>query len=371
MPEQATFLDRIRQKRRGSLKLYIGMAAGVGKTYRMLSEAQALQRRGADVVVGLVVTHGRAETEALVAGLDVFPTHKSFYKGKEVEEMDLPGLLRRRPEIVLVDELAHTNTPGSKNGKRWQDVYDLLEAGINVISAMNIQHLEGLADAVKRITGIEMQERVPDHVLHRADEVVNIDVPADELIQRLREGKIYRPDRVEAALNNFFQHDNLLQLRELALREVANRLETRIESSLPTGAQVSGEKIALFISTNEATARHMIRRTARIASFLNADWWVVYVQTPREAPDKINLAAQRHLIHNFNLAKEMGAEIVTLKGTDVARTMAEFCTASAITLAVVGKSNRSRLYALLYGDLVRKLVRLTHRTSTDILIIGV
>lgn len=367
--ESDSFLERIRQKRRGSLKLYIGMAAGVGKTFRMLMEAQALKRRGADIVVGLVVTHGRAETAALVEGLEVLESHKTFYKGKEVEEMDLPGLLRRRPEIVVVDELAHTNMPGSRNNKRWQDVYDLLDAGINVISAMNIQHLEGLADQVRRITGVEMQERVPDHVLRRADEVVNIDVPADELIQRLREGKIYKPDWVEAALTNFFKHDNLLQLRELALREVANRLESRIETSIVKGAE-AGERIVVFISSNELKARYMIRRSARMASFLAADWRVVYIQTPREAPDKINLAAQRHLINNFNLAKELGAEVTTMKGGDVAQTMADFCKTNRISLAVLGKSNRSWLYALFFGDLVRKLVRLTDRTSTDILIVG-
>ena len=370
-PANDPFLELIRQKKRGSLKLYIGMAAGVGKTYRMLVEAQAMQKRGVDMVLGLVVTHGRADTEALVEGLSLFPQHKAFYKGKELEEMDLAGLLRRRPEIVIVDELAHTNAAGSKNEKRWQDIYDLLDAGINVISAMNIQHLEGLAEQVKRITGIDIQERVPDHVIRRADEVVNIDVPADELIDRLREGKIYKPERVEAALRNFFKHDNLLQLRELALREVANRLETRIENSVVRPNKDGGERICLFISTNDLAARHMIRRVARMASFLSAHWDVVYVQTPRESSDKIKLAAQRHLINNLKLATEMGATAKTLKAANVAQAMADYARGNKISLLVLGKSRRSWLYALLFGDLVPKLIRLTGKTSIDILLIGV
>ena len=353
-----------------SFKLYLGMAAGVGKTYRMLQEARDLQRRGADIVVGLAVTHGRADTEAMLNGLPQFPLRQSFYKGKLVEELDLEGLLRRRPTWVVVDELAHTNALGSKNEKRWQDLLDLLAAGINVLSALNIQHLESLNPQVRRITGIEVAERVPDRILQRADEVVNIDVPADELIERLREGKIYKPNQIEAALSNFFKQENLLQLRELAMREVANRLENRIGDSVPKAQRAGTERIVLAISTNQQTAQHMLRRTARIASFLDAHWDVVYVQTPREASDKINLASQRHLINNFKLATELGANVVTLKEPDVALALAQHCRAIEATLMVIGKTRRSFWQTLLYGDLVKKLLQYTDTTSTDILIIG-
>lgn len=370
MAEQTPFLERIRRKQRGSLKLYIGMAAGVGKTYRMLQEAHSLLRKGCDVVVGLVVTHGRAETQRLVEGLPVSPLRTSFYQGKELEELDLEGLIRRRPEIVIVDELAHTNIPGSKNTKRWQDVIDLLEEGINVISAVNIQHIESLNDPVRKITGIEVAERVPDRILLRADEVVNIDVPADELIERLRDGKIYRPDRVQAALANFFRHENLLQLREMAMREVANRLEKRIESSLNKENRNTLERICLAISTNEASARHMLRRVARMASFLDAQMQVVYVQTAREAPDKVSLAAQRHLINNFRLATELGATVQTIKSNQVAKALTAYAKANEITLIVIGKTRRNWWQMLLFGDIARELVKQTSATTTDVLIIG-
>lgn len=370
MPEQA-FLDKIRSRGAGSLKLYIGMAAGVGKTYRMLQEARDLQRRGVDVLVGLAVTHGRADTVQMLDGLPQFPLRHSFYKGKEVEEFDLEGVLRRRPDLVLIDELAHTNVPGSKNEKRWQDVLDLLEAGINVLSAVNIQHIESLNGQVLRITGIDVAERVPDRVVQRADEVVNIDVPADELIQRMREGKIYKPERVEAALANFFKQENLLQLRELAMREVANRLENRIGVQVPKAQRNGTECIILAISTNDTTAKHMLRRVARIASFLDARWDVVYVQTSKESSDKISLAAQRHLINNFKLATELGARVVTLKEDNVAAALARHCQEQEATLMVVGKTRRSIWQTILYGDLVKQLLRLTEKTSTDILLVGI
>ena len=211
------FLDLIRRSRRGKFKVYIGMIAGVGKTYRMLQEAHELLENGVDVQIGYVETHGRAGTEAQLVGLPVIPRKKIFNKGKELEEMDLEAILQRHPEIVVVDELAHTNVEGCRNRKRWEDVLELLDAGINVISAINIQHIESLNDEVKDIAGIEVKERVPDRILQEADEVVNIDLTAEELIARLKAGKIYRPEKVQTALNNFFKTENILQLRELAL----------------------------------------------------------------------------------------------------------------------------------------------------------
>src|SRR5882762_1477690 len=234
MPEQerntAHFIELIRKSRRGKFKIYIGMSAGVGKTYRMLQEAQTLLRNGVDVKIGYIETHNRKETHSLLDGLPIVPRRRLFYKGKELEEMDMQAILNLHPEVVVVDELAHTNIEGSKNEKRWQDVMEILDAGINVISAVNIQHIESLNEEVKEITGIEVAERIPDNVLKEADEVVNIDLTADELVARLKEGKIYTPDKIERAMKNFFQPDKILQLRELALKEVASQVERKIEA---------------------------------------------------------------------------------------------------------------------------------------------
>ena len=226
------FLDLIKQSHRGKFKIYIGMSAGVGKTYRMLQEAHQLLEAGVDVRIGYIETHGRPETEALVAGLPVIPRRRLFYKGKELEELDMQGVINLHPEIVVVDELAHTNIEGSINSKRWQDVMQILDAGVSVISAINIQHIEGVNEQVQEITGIEVHERVPDSVLAMADEVVNIDLTADELIARLKAGKIYKPEKVPTALNNFFRQENILQLRELALKEVALRVEKKVENEV-------------------------------------------------------------------------------------------------------------------------------------------
>ena len=226
------FLDLIRRSRRGKFKIYIGMIAGVGKSYRMLQEAHEMQENGLDVQIGYIETHGRTGTEALLEGLTIIPRKKIFYKGKEIEEMDLDSILRLHPELVIIDELAHTNIEGSRNEKRWQDVMELLDAGINIISAVNIQHIESLNKEVKGIAGIEVKERIPDKVLQDADEVVNIDLTAEELINRLKAGKIYRPEKIELALNNFFKTENILQLRELALKEVAFRVEKKVENEI-------------------------------------------------------------------------------------------------------------------------------------------
>ena len=226
------FLALIKASHRGKFKVYIGMSAGVGKTYRMLQEAHQLLDAGVDVQIGYIETHGRPETEALTEGLPFIPRRKLFYKGKELEEMDMQAIINLHPDIVVVDELAHTNIEGSANPKRWQDVMQILDAGISVISAVNIQHIEGVNEQVQEITGIEVHERVPDSVLATADEVVNIDLTADELIERLKAGKIYKPDKVPTALSNFFRQENILQLRELALKEVALRVEKKVENEV-------------------------------------------------------------------------------------------------------------------------------------------
>ena len=279
------FLELIRRSHRGKFKVYIGMSAGVGKTCRMLQEARQLLDAGVDVRIGYIETHGRAGTEALVEGLPLVPRRRLFYKGKELEEMDTQAIVNLRPEIVVVDELAHTNIEGSENPKRWQDVMQILDAGISVISAVNIQHIEGLNEVVEEITGIEIRERVPDSVLAMADEVVNIDLTADELIERLKAGKIYRPDKIAAALGNFFTQDNLLQLRELALKEVALRVEKKVDSEVTGSETFRRDKLLAVIDSSEKRARRVIRKTARMATHLNAAFTVLYVQGDREADD--------------------------------------------------------------------------------------
>ena len=300
------FLDLIKRSHRGKFKIYIGMIAGVGKSYRMLQEAHQLLEVGVDVKIGYIETHGRPETEALVAGLPVIPRRKLFYKGKELEEMDVAAIINAHPEIVIVDELAHTNIEGSEHGKRWQDVLQILDAGISVISAVNIQHIESLNEEVQEIARIEVRERVPDNVLALADEVVNIDLTAEELITRLKAGKIYKPEKVQTALDNFFRQENILQLRELALKEVALRVEKKVENEVTESPGLRHEKFLAVIDSSEKSPRRVIRKTARLATRFNAHFAVLYVQTDRESSDRIPLANQRYLINNFKLASELG-----------------------------------------------------------------
>lgn len=313
------------------------MSAGVGKTYRMLQEAHALLKNEVDVKIGYIEPHDRPETIALVAGIPQIPRKSVFYKGKQLKEMDLQAILNDHPEVVLVDELAHSNIEGSKNKKRWQDVLELLEAGINVISAMNIQHIESLNDTVKKITGIEVAERVPDKVLALADEVVNIDLTADELIERLQQGKIYRKEKIQQALNNFFKSENILQLRELALKEVATHVEKKVETVMENPQNFRKEKLLACISSNESTAKHIIRKTARLANYYHSKWTVLYVQTPSEDPNKIALDKQRHLINNLNLAQELGAQVVQQKNRNVASALVDYVKKNGITTVCVGK----------------------------------
>ncbi len=309
------FLHLNRKSTGGKLKIYLGMSAGVGKTYRMLQEAHSLLQNGINVKVAYVETHGRKETEALINGLTIIPRRSVFYKGKRLDELDVQAILLLHPQVVIIDELAHSNIPGSKNEKRWQDVLDVLEAGIDVISAINIQHIESINEDVKEITGVEVKERIPDKMLQIADEVVNIDLTADELITRLKEGKIYDHAKVQQALQNFFQPDKILQLRELALKEVAGQVERKVDHQI-TARQTPfrHEHFLACVSSNHEIGQKIIRKTARLASYYNSKWYVLYVQTPKEAGDKIPLAAQRHLIDNFKNATELGGEVIQKKG---------------------------------------------------------
>jgi two-component system sensor histidine kinase KdpD len=364
------FLDLIKRSRRGKFKIYIGMSAGVGKTYRMLKEARSLQRNGIDVKIGYVETHKRKETEALVDGLSVIPRRKLFYKGKELEEMDLNAIINLHPEVVVVDELAHSNIEGSKNEKRWQDVMDILNAGINVISAVNIQHIESLNEEVVGITGTAINERIPDKVLQMADEVVNIDLTADELVERLKEGKIYDMAKVPTALGNFFQTERILQLRELALREVANQVERKIYTEVPKSIKVRDEIFLACISTNDESAKVIIRKTARLAAYYHSKWYVLYVQTSNESSDKINLASQRHLINNMKLATQLGGEVLKIKSNNISRTIWETAEKYEITTICLGKPHFKFYQLVMKTAVFTQLLSKMSKTHIDIVILS-
>jgi two-component system sensor histidine kinase KdpD len=364
------FLELIRQSRRGKFKIYIGMSAGVGKTYRMLQEAQTLMRNGVDVKIGYIETHGRVETEALLQGLPVLPRRKCFYKGKELDELDVQAVINLHPEVVIIDELAHTNIEGSKNEKRWQDVMEILDAGINVISAVNIQHIESLNEEVRNITGIEVTERVPDNVLKEADEVVNIDLTADELVARLKEGKIYAQDKIGIALQNFFQAEKILQLRELALKEVASQVERKIETELPRSSGFRPERFMACISSNHEVARKVIRKTARLASYYQSRWVLLYVQTPKEDGDKIGLAAQRHLINNFKLAMELGAEVIREKQSNIAKGIMEVATRYKVTTICIGKPHLTLYKVIIRTTVFNQLLTKLAETDIDVVILS-
>lgn len=364
------FLQLINTSKRGKLKIYIGMSAGVGKTYRMLQEAHVLLQNGVDVKIGYVETHNRKETHNLLHGLPIIPRRKLFYKGKELEELDVPAIIVLRPEIVIVDELAHTNIEGSKNKKRWQDVMEILDAGINVISAVNIQHIESLNEEVKAVTGIEVTERIPDTVLSAADEVVNIDLTADELISRLKDGKIYDQSKVQSALNNFFKNENILQLRELALKEVASQVTRKVENEIISTNVLKKERFLACISSNEITAKNVIRKTARLANYYNSQWFLLYVQTPRESPDRIALNKQRHLINNFRLATELGAEIIKIQSKNVAMTMMKQCEERKITTVCIGKPHIDIWRIILATDTFNSLLKRLSKQNVDLVILS-
>ncbi|GAB2705900.1 two-component system sensory protein [Mucilaginibacter koreensis] len=369
-PSVKSFLELVKKSRRGKLKVYIGMSAGVGKTYRMLQEAHALLKNGIDIQIGYIETHYRAETHALLAGLPVIPRRTTFYKGKELDEMDLQAILNRHPEVVIVDELAHTNIEGSKNDKRWQDVFDLLEAGISVITAVNIQHLESLNEEVENITGIAITERIPDKILQQADEIVNIDLTADELIERLNEGKIYDKSKVALALQNFFRSEKILQLRELALKEVAHHLERKIDVEVPKQVKLRPERFLACISSNAETAKIVIRKTARLASYYRSPWIVLYVQTGEESSDRIRLDKQRFLINNLKLATELGAEVLRLRSNQITQTIMQVTREREITTICIGKPHLSLFQVIVKTTVFNQLLKSMAATETDLVILS-
>lgn len=364
------FLDLVKKSRRGKFKVYIGMSAGVGKTYRMLQEAHALKKNGIDIKIGYIETHNRVETHALLEGIYNIPRRKIFYKGKELEEMDVNAIINIHPEVVIVDELAHSNVEGSKNGKRWQDVSDILEAGISVISAVNIQHLESMNEEIETITGIPITERIPDKILESADEIVNIDLTADELIDRLKAGKIYDQTKIERALNNFFQPERILQLRELALKEVAHHLERKINIEVPKQIKLRPEKFLACISTNHQTAKIIIRKTARLASYYRSPWIVLYVQRSAENGDRIKLDLQRHLINNLKLATELGGEVLKIKSDYITETIVRIAAEKEITTICIGKPHLSLFQVIMRTTIFNKLLKSIADTETDLVILS-
>ncbi len=364
------FLDLIRRSHRGKFKIYIGMIAGVGKSYRMLQELHELIDNGIDARIGYIETHGREGTSKMAQGLPEIPRRHIFYRGKELEEMDLDAILREHPEVVLVDELAHSNVDGSKNEKRWQDVLEILEAGINVISAVNIQHIESLNQQIESITGIDVVERVPDRVLAIADEVVNIDLTADELITRLKQGKIYSLEKVGIALNNFFKTEHILQLRELALKEVALRVEKKVELEINQNTRVRHERFLACISSGEKSPRRIIRKVSRLATRYNAPFSVLYVRTPNEQNDNISLAAQRHLINNFELATQLGADVIQHDARTLIEGIIEVCNTSQISTVCIGKPKIKLSNIIIASFRYRHLFNTLSKSNIDLIILS-
>ena len=373
MSEQSTNIitPAISQAKKSKLKVYIGMSAGVGKTYRMLQEAHQLMRDGINVKIAYIETHGRKETQALIDGLPEIPRRNVFYKGKRLEELDVQAILLMQPDVVLIDELAHTNIPGSKNEKRWQDVMEVLDAGIDVITAVNIQHIESINEEVKNITGVEVKERVPDKILQIADEVVNIDLPADELLRRLREGKIYDHTKIQQALTNFFQPEKILQLRELALKEVAGQVERKVDHEITSRTTAfRHERFLACISSNHEIAQRIIRKTARLASYYNSKWYVLYIQTPKESSTKIPLATQRHLINNFKNATELGAEVLQKKDENIARAIIEAIEEKSITTVCLGKPHLKLWQIILKTSVFNQLLNTLSKNEVDLVILS-
>ena len=332
-----SFLQLIRRAQRGKLKIYLGYGPGVGKTWQMLLEGHRLRQEGIDVAVGLLETHGRADTAKLAEGLEVIPRRQVQYRGITLEEMDLSAVLDRRPEVALVDELAHTNLPGSENGKRYQDVQELLSAGIHVISTLNVQHLESLYDTVESLIGVKVHERLPDSVLAEADEIVNVDLATDDLQRRLREGKVYSAERVPTALENFFKRPNLDALRELTLRELASQLDIKRRGQPEMEHDTAPDQVMVCLSSRGPNSAALLRYGSRLAGRLNRNWYAVYVQTRREEPTAIDATTQRYLSETLTLANSLGALVFPYKGEDIVETILHFAREYRVGHIVVGR----------------------------------
>jgi two-component system sensor histidine kinase KdpD len=365
-------LAKLQAEERRRFRIYIGAAPGVGKTYSMLEDAHAFKREGVDVVIGLIETYGRADTDAKVGDLEIVQKRTLEYRGVVLEEMDVDAILRRKPQLCVVDELAHTNAPGSRHEKRYQDVLELLDAGIGVLTAVNIQHLETLNDAVGRVTGVRVRETVPDTLLDRASEVVNVDVTVQELQSRLRQGKVYKPDKVEQALTNFFRETNLSTLRELALRAVADEIGEKAASRRQQEGlepALIPERVMVCMSSS-VDAPRVIRAGARIARRLGARWYAVYVETPREAPGHINQKDRDALQQNLALAEELGATIVRVTADRPADGLIAFAKREGITHVIFGQTARSRLEILMKGSTLNRFLEEVRDAAVQVVPLG-
>ena len=357
-PSPELLLAKLKEGEQARLRVYIGAAPGVGKTYQMLEDAHQLKRQGTDIVVAVVETHGREDTRALIGDLERVPMRRIEYRGVTLEEMDVEAVIARHPAIAIVDELAHTNVPGSKNRKRYEDVLDLLNASIAVITAVNIQHLESLNDAVARTTGVRVRETIPDYFLRRADEVVNVDVSVDTIRTRLRQGKIYGVEKIDQSLNNFFRKGNLSALRELSLRQVATDQATKAHGYREREGleqAVIPEKVMVCMASR-GSAKKLLRTGSRIAGRLAGDWYAVYVETPREELGRIEPGDYAALQENIGFAEGLGAKVVKLKARRVADALIDFARREGITHVVFGQSSRSRWDIVLHGSVINRFL---------------
>jgi two-component system sensor histidine kinase KdpD len=364
-------LDRIRRQAgagaRGRLRVYLGMAPGVGKTYAMLLEGHRRRQRGTDVVIGFVETYNRPRTIEAIGDLEVVPRKQIPYKGVTLEEMDTEAVIRRKPAVALVDELAHTNAPGSKHEKRWQDVHELLDHGITVLSTVNVQHLDSLADIVESITGSPVRERIPDRIIDEADEVELVDMSPHALRQRMRHGNIYPPERAERALDQFFREGNLIALRELALRKVSTTVEQDLEDYMRQhhieGTWPAGERVMVCVDAQPG-AQSLIRRAWRMAAPIKAELIAAFVETPRWAT--AGPEAKRSLEDNLRYAEDLGARVVRARGGNVAQTLVDVARENNVASIVVGASHRGRWYELRHGSLVNKLLHLARNIDVHV-----
>ncbi len=361
-PKPEAFLELIRQEGRGNLKIYLGFAPGVGKTYRMLQEAHDLKKKGVDVVIGVIDTHGREDTARLMIGLEQIPLRKVDYKGLPLLDLDMDVVLHRRPELVLVDELAHENAPGGHHERRWQDVEELLDKGINVMSTLNVQHVESLNDNIWRITGVRVRETVPDRILSLADEIVDVDLPVDDLLTRLNEGKIYPLERLAVALQNFFKTQSLTALREFSLREVAKSVWSKSArqaaiQSIESQAETPKERVLVALSPTSPNSRSLLRKGARLAGELNTDWVVVFVDSPDDNEESRTVGETQLLNDNLDMARKLGAEVVRLEGKAVAEAILEYARRNRIGRIVVGRVPHTWLEHLLHHDVSESILR--------------
>src|SRR5262252_6821910 len=369
-PEALLEAARREERQSGRLKIFVGAAPGVGKTYEMLQQARARKRDGYDIVVGVVETHGRKETEALLEGLEVVPRRRIEYRGQWLEEMDLDAVIARRPQIVLVDELAHTNAPGSRHPKRHLDVEELMSRGIDVYTTVNIQHIESLNDVVAQITHVRARETVPDAVFDRADAVELVDLPPDDLIQRLKEGKVYVPRQAERALEHFFTPANLTALREIALRRTAERVDEQLLTQMQAGAipgpWAAGERILVCVS-EDSRAAGLVRYAKRLSDRLHAPFTALAIETRRSL--QLTDEQRDQLADTLRLAEQLGGEAITVPASSrpIADDIISFAHANNVTQIIVGKSSRTRWFEILHGSVVHDLVRRSGNISVHVI----